>query len=95
MCDSRSILYSFSSSVILLDKIIINKDDKDFIYCQKVPSYIYDATYPVHSLSESKLFNILHRNNYRIHNKFNTLKFNSLRNINSEFKGYAFEKLNK
>jgi putative methyltransferase (TIGR04325 family) len=88
-------LCNIGAKVILLDKIIINKDDKDFIYCQKVPSYIYDATYPVYSLSESKLFNILHKNNYRIHNKFNTLKFNSLRNINSEFKGYAFEKLNK
>lgn len=79
------------AEILMIDKQIVNASTEDRIHLQHVPPAIYSATYPCWSLSEQKLIATL-QGRYRLVAELPTLEFPALRAINSEFKGYLFER---
>jgi putative methyltransferase (TIGR04325 family) len=84
-------LADINADVLIIDKTIVNSSDSDRIYIQHVPDSIYKASYPCWSLSESKLIDVL-SNYYNFIIDFPSLNFPALNSINSEFKGYIFQR---
>jgi putative methyltransferase (TIGR04325 family) len=86
-------LKNTKANVILIDKTIVNYSQRNRIYVQKVPPYIYPASYPCWSFSEEWLIEKLF-DSYKLSTDFVSLPFPELSNINSLFKGYVFSKKN-
>ncbi len=75
---------------IIVDRTIINDQKNDLIYVQSVPEEIYQASYPVFSISECHLIEVFDKHGYELISDFESLPFPALRDINSQFKGYLF-----
>lgn len=78
-------------SAIVIDRTIINHSDVHRIYAQHVPATIYPASYPCRSLSEASLRTSMEPD-YEMVADFQSLSFQALHSIDSEFKGYIFQK---
>jgi putative methyltransferase (TIGR04325 family) len=78
-------------STIVIDRTIINHSDVHRIYVQHVPATIYSASYPCRSLSEASLMASM-APDYEMAADFQSLSFPALHSIDSEFKGYIFQK---
>lgn len=81
------------ADLIILDRTIINHTTSNKIYVQLVPATIYKASYPCHSLSEQQLLSTAAAEQYLLTSDFNSLEFNALKSISSDFKGYIFERV--
>lgn len=79
------------ADTVILDRTIVNTSSGHRIYVQHVPASIYPASYPCRSLSESKLLAEFGPR-YRLVSDFPTLTFPALDSIQSEFKGFLFER---
>lgn len=79
------------ADTIILDRTIVNQSVSDRIYVQHIPASIYPASYPCRSLSESRLIAAVQRR-YNLVADFPSLSFPALRSIQSEFKGYLFDR---
>lgn len=84
-------LKTLNSSVIILDRTIVNKTTEHKNYVQIVPPAIYSASYPCRSLAESKLIQYFYPE-YRLESSFPSLSFPALEKIDSMFKGFLFTK---
>jgi putative methyltransferase (TIGR04325 family) len=94
LSDPKNILFSaldIGADVVIIDRTIINHTLSDKVYVQHVPVAIYNASYPCRSLSEPALLATVGEN-YRLQADFQSLNFNALKFIESEFKGYIFER---
>lgn len=78
-------------SAIVVDRTIVNHSDAHRIYAQHVPATIYPASYPCRSLSETWLRAAMGPD-YEMVADFQSLSFPALHSIDSEFKGYIFQK---
>ena len=79
------------ASLIILDRTIVNKTERDIPYNQIVPPSIYSASYPCWSLSEDELIKSLSVS-YHLVSDFPSLNFPALKEIESIFKGFIFIK---
>ena len=61
----------------------------DQIRIQKIPKYIYEATYPVRILNYSFFLQYMKKNNYKIVKKINTQEMID----NIKYKGFLFKKM--
>lgn len=84
-------LVEVNSPILIIDKTIVNKSQKDYIYIQKPPSSIYCARYPCRSISEEKLLLLLNEK-YELISSFDSIDFPALKMIDSYFKGFIFKK---
>jgi putative methyltransferase (TIGR04325 family) len=82
-------LRNIDASVIIIDRIIVNKTRRNFLYNQIVPPSIYSASYPCWSLSEDVLIKSLSVS-YHLVSDFPSLNFPALKEIESIFKGFIF-----
>ncbi len=85
-------LVESGADLILIDLTIVNSKKFDRIFIQNVPKSIYEASYPVRSLSEEKLISSIERFGYNIIADFKTLNFPQLKKLESQFKGFIFSK---
>jgi putative methyltransferase (TIGR04325 family) len=85
-------LIKVNSPILILDKTIINKSKIDYIYIQKTPASIYKAKYPCRSISEERLLRLLSEE-YETISLFDSINFQSLKMIDSYFKGGIFKKV--
>jgi putative methyltransferase (TIGR04325 family) len=74
-------------SIIIIDKTIVNKSERDSIHIQRVPAYLYKAAYPCRSFSEIRLLDQF-TSGFKLVGKFQSLPFPALHKIKSEFVGY-------
>ena len=88
-------LLELKTQLIVVDRTIVNKSSSDRVYVQDVPPEIYSASYPVRSLSESRLLRKFEENGYQRAAEFKSLHFPGLVSIDSEFKGYLWWRANK
>tara|TARA_B100001093_G_C26858943_1_gene1028891 strand:+ start:5174 stop:5917 length:744 start_codon:yes stop_codon:yes gene_type:complete len=84
-------ILSIDAEKIFVDKTITNDSGKNRIYIQKVSPAIYSASYPCRSFSEKWLIGSF-LDHYNIKTKFNSLPFEELKFIDSNFRGYIFQK---
>ena len=82
------------AQTILIDKTIVNHSQQNSIHVQRVPTTIYEASYPCQSLSEKKLVEAF-SSNYQLVSQFPSLEFSALDDIDSKFNGYIFTKVHK
>ena len=82
-------LLDVGADSVILDRTIINDSMSDRIYVQRVPSFIYSASYPCRSFSESRLLTVACAK-YHLTADFQSLSFPALERIDSHFKGYIF-----
>ena len=80
--------------VILIDMTIVSNNYVDDVYIQNVPQSIYEASYPVRSLSRQELIKSIENFDYRMITDFDTLDFPQLVKLDSDFKGFIFSKTN-
>lgn len=85
-------LIAIGADTVIIDRTIVNQTSSSRIYVQSVPPSIYSASYPCWSLSESSLIESM-AEKYRMVADFPSLPFPALLSIDSEFKGYLFQKL--
>lgn len=85
-------IIAVSADIVILDRTIINLSETNKINIQHVPASIYSATYPCRSFSESLLIKSM-TSDYEMVADFPSLQFPALISINSEFKGYIFQKV--
>lgn len=80
------------AGIIVVDRTIVNMGPQDRTFVQNTPPQIYDASYPVYSLSESSILTTLSEGGYKLVSDFPSLPFPELSEIDSHFKGYFFAK---
>jgi len=73
---------------ILIDRTAFNVEDYDRLTVQKVPSFIYDASYPAWFLSENKFLSAFD-GKYKLIADFEAL---DVVNVPSYYKGYLFKR---
>lgn len=83
-------LTAFKPHVIVVDHTIVNDGVTDRIYVQDVPKALYEASYPVYSISESSLVGYLDRLGYDLITDFDAGAFPAAEATGSMFKGYIF-----
>lgn len=79
-------------NLIIIDRTLVNKSQSNMIFLQNVPKSIYEASYPVHSLSESQLLIRLDLAGFGLIVNFPSLYFPALDKIDADFRGYLFKK---
>ncbi len=72
---------------ILIDRTAFNVEDYDRLTVQKVPPFIYDASYPAWFLSENKFLSVFN-GKYKLVADFEAL---DVVNVPSYYKGYLFK----
>ena len=87
-------LCQINVDVILIDMTIVSNNYVDDVYIQNVPQSIYEASYPVRSLSRQELIKSIENFDYRMITDFDTLDFPQLVKLDSDFKGFIFSKTN-
>jgi len=80
------------AKTIVIDRTIVNMGPQDRTFVQNTPPQIYDASYPVYSLSEASILTTLSKGGYKLVSDFPSLPFPELSEIDSHFKGYFFAK---
>jgi len=80
----------FKPGVVVVDRTIVNDGATDRIYVQDVPKAVYEASYPVYSISESSLVGYLDRLGYDLIADFDAGSFPAAEATGSMFKGYIF-----
>ena len=79
-----------ASSVVVVDRTIVNNDSIDRTFVQNVPKEIYQTSYPAHSLSEDRLVKKMNMAGYLLIESFPALSFTALEYIEACYKGYIF-----
>jgi putative methyltransferase (TIGR04325 family) len=79
--------FGFGIRYIIVDRTGFTLNNKQRITVQKVPSRIYDATYPCRFFSEKEFLSFFEENNYELMVDFEAL--DSV-NIPSKYKGFLF-----
>lgn len=82
-------------NLIIVDLTIVNKSQSNKIFLQNVPKSIYEASYPVHALSEKQLFTRLGLAGFGLVVSFPSISFPELDGIDAYFRGYIFKKKSK
>jgi putative methyltransferase (TIGR04325 family) len=85
-------LTAFKPGVIVLDRTIVNGSGANRIYVQDVPSVVYEASYPVYSVSEPSLIAYLDDLGYDLLTDFDAGEFPAAEAAGSTFKGYIFSR---
>ena len=80
---------SLNVKYIIIDRTPFNRNDQDKILVQKVPPSIYEASYPLHVLSEAKISNILAKAGFKKLEQFHSMVDSDSRYFVS--KGMIFE----
>jgi putative methyltransferase (TIGR04325 family) len=83
------------ADLVVIDLTIVNKDFADRIFLQHSPKSIYQASYPVYTLSENRLIKRMNILNYRLIESFSSINFSALDTIKSHFNGYIFIRYSK
>ena len=79
-------------NLIIIDLAIFNNTQSNKIFLQNVPKSIYEASYPVHTLSESQLIKRLDSAGFELVVSFPSINFPALDGIDANFFGYIFKK---
>ena len=80
--------FGFDIKYIIVDRTGFTLNNKQRITVQKVPSKIYDATYPCRFFSEKEFLSFFEENNYELIVDFDAL---DIVNIPSKYKGFIFK----
>lgn len=83
-------LAAFGASVIVVDHTIVNDGVRDRIYVQDVAKAVYEASYPVYSISEPSLVGYVGELGYDLVTDFDAGPFPAAEATGSTFKGYVF-----
>jgi putative methyltransferase (TIGR04325 family) len=83
-------LTAFQPRVIVVDRTIVNDSPANRIYVQDVPKAVYEASYPVYSISEPSFVRYLDRLGYNLITDFHAGAFPAAEATGSMFKGYIF-----
>lgn len=87
--ETLTALAATKAQTIIFDRTIVANGTPG-IYVQSVPRSIYEASYPVWSLSEEGLVGQLTRAGYGLVTDFDNPEFPALEAIGATFKGYVF-----
>jgi hypothetical protein len=87
-------LVKTGADLILIDLTIVNECQENLVFLQHVPKKIYEATYPVFSLSEAQLKDVLAKGGYNHLLTFSSMDFPELKKINASFRGYIYKRSN-